>query len=66
MASDKSKAMKAAVRLTREQVAEIVEVHATALQDDSSLDGITLLVDPNAVQVSEWHMHPDASQLIAL
>lgn len=66
MASEKSMAMKAAVRLTREQVAEIVAVHATALQDDQNLDGITLLVDPNAVKVSEWAMHPDASQLIAL
>jgi hypothetical protein len=59
-------AMKATIRLTREQVAEIVDVHATVLQDDTSLDGITLLVDPDAVKVSAWCMHPDASQLIAL
>jgi hypothetical protein len=66
MTSDKSTVMKAAVRLTREQVAEIVEVYATVLQDDPSLDGITLLADPDAVKVSAWCMHPAASQLIAL
>jgi hypothetical protein len=37
-----------------------------ALQDDQALDGITLLADPGAVKVSEWVMHHDASQLIAL
>ena len=66
MASDTSKTLKAAVRLTREQIAEIMEVHATALQDDQNLDGITLLVDPDAVQVSEWCIHPDAHPFIAL
>jgi hypothetical protein len=66
MSHERNTAMKASIRLTREQVAEIVEVHATALQDDQSLDGMTLLVDPNAVKISEWHMHPDGSQLIAL
>jgi hypothetical protein len=66
MANEKSMAMKASIRLSRKEVAEIVEVYATALQDDPSLDGMTLLVEPDAVHVSAWVIHPDASQLIAL
>lgn len=66
MTKDRNRVVKASIRLTREQIAEIVEVHATALQDDQCLDGITLLVDPDTVKVSEWYTHPDASQLIAL
>lgn len=66
MTNVRNTAMKASIRLTREQVAEIVEVYATALQDDPALDGITLLADPDAVKGSEWVMHPNASQLIAL
>jgi hypothetical protein len=60
------KAMKASLWLTREQVAEIVDTFNIVLQDDTSLEGMTLFFDPDAVKVSEWAMHPDAHPFIAL
>jgi hypothetical protein len=60
------KAMKASLWLTREQIAEIVDTFNTVVQDDASLEGMTLLCDPDTVKVSEWEMHPDAHPFIAL
>jgi hypothetical protein len=59
-------AMKASITLTREQVAEIVETFNTALQDDTSLEGMTLFFDPDVVTVSEWELRPDVHPFIAL
>jgi hypothetical protein len=66
MAREKSMAMKASIRLTREQVAEIVETFNTVLQDDMSLEGMTLFFDPDAVMVTAWGIRPDAHPFIAL
>jgi hypothetical protein len=60
------KAMKAAINLTREQVAEIVETYTTVMQEDPSRDGMTLFFDPEMVKVSEWEIHPDCHPFIAL
>jgi len=35
-------------------------------QDDTRVEGMTLLCDPDTVQVTEWDMHPDAHPFIAL
>ena len=59
-------ATKASITLTREQVAEIVETYATVLQDDMSLEGMTLFFDPDTVEVREWEVRPDAHPFIAL
>jgi len=60
------KAMKASIGLTREQVAEIVDTLNVVLQDDTSLDGMTLCFDPDTVKVAQWGIHPDAHPFIAL
>ena len=60
------KAMKASIGLTREQVAEIVDTFNVVLQDDTSLDRMTLFFDPDTVKVSQWEIHPDAHPFIAL
>ena len=60
------KAMKASIHLTREQVAEIVDTFNVELQDDASLEGMTLFFDPDTVKVSQWEIHPDAHPFIAL
>jgi hypothetical protein len=59
-------AMKASITLTREQVAEIVETFNVVLQDDSSLEGMTLFFDPDTIKVTEWELHTDAHDFIAL
>jgi hypothetical protein len=59
-------AMKASIRLTKEQVAEIVDTYNIVLQDDTILEGITLFVDPDTVTVSEWEIHSDCHPFIAL
>jgi len=59
-------AMKASISLTREQIAEIVDTYNVVLQDDMSLEGMTLFFDPDTVKVSEWEIHPDAHAFIAL
>ena len=59
-------AMKASITLTREQVAEIVETFNVVLQDDPSLEGMTLFFDPAVVTVSAWELHPDTHEFIAL
>jgi hypothetical protein len=58
--------IKASIRLTKEQVAKIVDTYNIVLQDDTSLEGMTLFVDPDTVTVSEWEIHPDAHPFIAL
>jgi hypothetical protein len=60
------KAMKASIRLTREQVAEIVDTCNVVLQDDTSLEGMTLFFEPDTVTVTAWDIHPDAHPFIAL
>ena len=60
------KAMKASIWLTREQVAEIVDTFNVVLQDDTSLDGMTLFFDPDTGKVAQWGIHPDAHPFIAL
>jgi hypothetical protein len=45
--------IKASIRLTREQVEEIVDTYNIVLQDDTSLEGMTLFVDPDTVTVTE-------------
>src|SRR6266446_2198527 len=45
-------------RLTREQVAEIVDTFNVVLQEDTSLEGMTLVFDPDIVKVTEWEIHP--------
>jgi hypothetical protein len=45
--------IKASIRLTREQVKEIVDTYNIVLQDDTSLEGMTLFVDPDTVTVTE-------------
>lgn len=59
-------AMKASITLTREQGAEIVGTYNVVLQDDTSLEGMTLFFDHDTVTVSAWEMHPDAHPFIAL
>ena len=46
--------IKASIRLTKEQVAKIVDTYNIVLQDDTSLEGMTLFVDPDTATVSEW------------
>ena len=60
------KDMKASIWLTREQVAEIVDTFNVVLQDDTSLDRMTLFFDPDTVKVSQREIHPDAHPFIAL
>ena len=60
------KEMKASISLTREQVAEIVDTFNTVLQDDTSLQRMTLCFDPDTVKVSEWEIHPNTHPFIAL
>jgi len=60
------KAMKASLWLTRKHVAEMVDTFTSVLQDDKSLEGMTLFFDPDTVTVTEWDMHPDAHPFIAL
>ena len=60
------KAMKASIYLIREQVAEIVDTFNVELQDDASLEGMTLFFDPDTVTLTEWDMPPDAHPFIAL
>jgi len=45
--------IKASIRLTREQVEEIVDTYNIVLQDDTSLEGMTLFVDPDTVTLTE-------------
>ena len=59
-------AMKASITLTREQLAEIVDTFNTVLQDDTSLEGMTLFFDPDTIKVTEWDIRPDAHPFIAL
>jgi hypothetical protein len=59
-------AMKASITLTREQVAEIVTTFNEVLQDDTSLEGMTLFFDPDTVKVSQWEIHPNTHPFIAL
>ena len=58
--------MKASISLTREQVEEIVDTFTVVLQDDTTLEGMTLFFDPDTVKVSQWEIHPDAHPFIAL
>jgi hypothetical protein len=58
--------MKATIRLTKEHVAEIVDTYNIVLQDDTSLEGMTLFADPDTVTVGEWEIHPDCHPFIAL
>jgi hypothetical protein len=60
------KAMKAAISLTREHVAEIVRTCTEVMQDDPSREGMTLFFDPDTVKVTEWEIHPNTHPFIAL
>jgi hypothetical protein len=57
-------ATKAAITLTREQVAEIV--NAIKFQHDKSLETMRPLFDPEAVTVAAWEVRPAMHPCIAL
>ena len=63
--SVKQTVTKAAVQLTHDQLAEILQVFCDWPRAEWP-ETIALLVEPAVVKADEWLMHPHSSQLIAL